>query len=184
MSITTKNPKAEKLAAIRKFHGERLKTIGITSALVSAKAIVRPFGDRKPYVSLFESEVRREPEMYIELTDYDNNPVDPTRKLYRLRHNPFYKEEYETLPFNDEEVRYLVPTDNLTEVVFPENEAPSVQSNSSFVPSVTLDELLNNELPNPDDDLPISQLTIRDLVAILHKVPVSKKKWLNDIIKK
>jgi len=77
-----------------------------------------------------------------------------------------------------------VPTDNLVEVVFPENETPSVQSNSSFVPSVTLDELLNNELPNPDDDLPISQLTIRDLVAILHKVPVSKKKWLNDIIKK
>lgn len=182
MSITTKSPKAERLAAIRKFQGERLKTIGVTSPLVSAKAIVRPFEDRKPYLSLFESEVRREPEMYVELTDYDNNPIDSTRKLYKLPFNPFYKEEYETIPYTDDEVRYLVSIDYLQEVIFPTDKP--TENTVQTIQSTTLDELLNDELPNPDDDLPISQLTIRDLVAILHRVPVSKKKWLNEILKK
>lgn len=182
--ITTKNIKAERLAAIRKFHIDRLKQIGVSSPLVSAKALVRPFEDRAPYISLFESEVKREPEMYIEITDFDNNPVDESRKLYRLRFNAFYKEEYETVPYNETEVRYLVPFSDLEEVTF---STEKLKTESKGVRTTTLDDvlgLLDDELPDPDDDLPVSQLTIRDLVAILHRVPVSKKKWLNDIIKK
>ena len=38
-------------------------------------------------------------------------------------------------------------------------------------------------MPDPDQDLPIDQLTIRDLAAILTGKPVSMKKWLNQIVK-
>jgi len=34
-----------------------------------------------------------------------------------------------------------------------------------------------------DDDAPISDMTIRDLLAILSKSPVSKKEWLNNLLK-
>ena len=40
------------------------------------------------------------------------------------------------------------------------------------------------DMPDPDQDLPIDQLTIRDLAAILTGKPVSMKKWLNEIVKK
>jgi hypothetical protein len=33
------------------------------------------------------------------------------------------------------------------------------------------------------NDAPISDMTIRDLAAILLKKPVSKKEWLNELIK-
>jgi len=36
---------------------------------------------------------------------------------------------------------------------------------------------------DPDQDCPIDQMNIRDLAAILLKKPVSKKKWLNDLVK-
>jgi hypothetical protein len=35
---------------------------------------------------------------------------------------------------------------------------------------------------DPDLDAPLSQITMRDLAAIMLKKPVSNKKWLNDII--
>jgi hypothetical protein len=38
------------------------------------------------------------------------------------------------------------------------------------------------DMPDPDQDLPIDQLTIRDLAAILTGKPVSMKKWLNEIV--
>jgi hypothetical protein len=39
-------------------------------------------------------------------------------------------------------------------------------------------------LPDPEKDPLISELTIRDLAAILLQKPVSNKEWLNNIIKK
>ena len=34
-----------------------------------------------------------------------------------------------------------------------------------------------------DDDMLVSELTARDLIAILHKTPVSNKPWLNNLLK-
>jgi len=41
---------------------------------------------------------------------------------------------------------------------------------------------LKFDIPDPESDLPVSQMTIRDLAAILLKKPVSNKKWLNKLI--
>jgi hypothetical protein len=40
------------------------------------------------------------------------------------------------------------------------------------------------DIPNPDLDSPLDQITLRDLAAILLQKPVSHKKWLNDLINK
>ena len=33
------------------------------------------------------------------------------------------------------------------------------------------------------DDVPLSEMTLKDLAAILLRIPVSNKKWLNDLLK-
>ena len=40
-----------------------------------------------------------------------------------------------------------------------------------------------DDIMDPDQDAPLDQITIRDLAAIMLKQPVSRKKWLNDLIK-
>ena len=86
------------------------------------------------------------------------------------KYNPNYATIYKTneLETNDNSniLRYLVPVDSL------------------IVCEPLLTEEEQFELPDPDLDLPIDQLTIRDLAAILTGKPVSMKSWLNEIIKK
>ena len=62
-------------------------------------------------------------------------------------------------------IRYIIPVDELIACKLEED---------------ILDEF---DMPDPDQDLPIDQLTIRDLAAILTGKPVSMKKWLNEIVK-
>jgi transcriptional regulator len=38
-------------------------------------------------------------------------------------------------------------------------------------------------LSDDDDDIPLSEITIKDLAAIMLMKPVSKKEWLNDLVK-
>jgi len=38
-------------------------------------------------------------------------------------------------------------------------------------------------LPDPETDPPLNEMTIRDLAAILLQKPVSKKQWLNELLK-
>ena len=52
-----------------------------------------------------------------------------------------------------------------------------------YVPG-TQSQIIFEPLPDANLDLPISDLTIRDLAAILLKKPVSTKLWLNEIITK
>ena len=63
---------------------------------------------------------------------------------------------------------YLIPFTELTAIVEPKK----------------VDPIYNFGIVDPDTDLPIDQLTIRDLAAILTGKPVSLKQWLNEIVKK
>lgn len=90
---------------------------------------------------------------------------DSTRTLYKYKNNPHFKDEYLTSePTSTGNVRYLVPLNELD--------------------IIDTSEIEEFSLMNPDEDLPLDQLTIRDLAALLLQKPVSKKIWLNNIIKK
>jgi len=93
--------------------------------------------------------------------------------LYKWRYNPHYEEEYEkTEPAANGHFRYLVPISELVKIEF------DVQENTETGMFPNFEEIMD-----PDLDSPISQLTIRDVAAILLKKPVSHKNWLNEIIK-
>ena len=50
-------------------------------------------------------------------------------------------------------------------------------------PKETKAPIADFSLPNLEIDPPINEMTIRDLAAIMLGKPVSKKEWLNHIIK-
>jgi len=170
MSTTTKvDPDIihKRIEDLKKHHAGTLKELDY-DVFYKPKMCYRPKGKDSKHISFFISELKAEKDIYTEFVSREYISEDPTRTLYRWNYNPSWAEDYDSVKSKDGIIeRYLVPVSEL--IVIPH-----------VVP--TKDIIL--ELDNPDVDMPIDQITIRDLFAVLHKEPVSQKSWLNDIITK
>lgn len=152
--------KKEKIERLKQKHLPLFEKLGVVNPLFYPKLV---FGSPEVFY-LFPSELKHERDIYLEKVDSDYNSEDPTRSLYKWKYNPNYKEDYKRKPFQQSnDFISIIPFDEL-ELIPEEDEA---------------DEFA---IPDPDEDAPISQLTIRDLTAILTGKPVSHKQWLNKII--
>lgn len=171
MGIPTRNvdnkglSKKEKIALLRTEHDKIFETLGISDPHYVPKVC---YGD--PLVMpFFQSELRVGKDVYTEKVSKDYESEDPTRTLYMWKYNPDWKTAYQTKPFghssNPNDVFYLIPF-------------------SEFQPVTPPKETVNFGLMNPDEDAALSDMTLRDIAAILLEVPVSRKEWLNQIIKK
>lgn len=136
-------------------------------------------------------------------------PMNEERTLFKLKYNPFYHEEYdvtETMePDGKVDRKYLVPVSEMVVVLSSGQEisyalyekrkeeakleVPQLQKSLSvfpdfeeeFAPKKEVElELANTEIA----DAPLSEITIRDLAAIMLMKPVSARPWLNDLINK
>lgn len=173
MISTTDKPedKKERLRKLREFHQPTFDSNGVSDALFIPKMAYRPHGKTDLHIAFFASEVNKGEDVYVEFTSKDLIPEDTERRLYRWNFNPHFQEEYETTDPHPQtgHVRYLVPVDELVLIKLAKKDL--VKKNpESF------------DLPDPDQDLPMDQMTIRDLAAILLKKPVSNKQWLNELI--
>lgn len=171
---------------LRMHHQEMFDELGISNALFFPKmAYVPKFGKEK-VISFFPSEISRGQDIYTEFVSRDYNPEDPDRKLWVWKHNPFYETEYQTSephPVTGD-VRYLIPIDELIQANASEIED---EMDPNYVPWKEDDEPasldFSKTLPDADlGDIPLSEMTMRDYAAIHLNKPVSRKKWLNDII--
>lgn len=130
-------------------------------------------------ISFFESEIRGGQDVYTEFVSSSYDCEDPDRKLYKWVYNPHWEEEYEKTEPNAKtgHCRYLIPVDELIDV-----ESAHGGTMQSKIQD-TQQEMSFEDLPDADDDAAINKLTIRDKAAIDWKLPVSRKKWLNDLIR-
>lgn len=172
MSLTTKPTinRQEKTEELYAFHEWVFKILGEDNPVFIPKCAYVPKFMTEQHIGFFLSEIKKGKDIYTEFTSIDLDPEDPTRTLYKWRFNPHYEEEYEkTEPGANGHFRYLVPVSELLKIERvkdePVNEFPDF-----------------DEIMDPDLDAPLSQITVRDLAAIMLKKPVSNKKWLNDII--
>jgi hypothetical protein len=128
------------------------------------------------------------------------------RQLFKLKYNPFFHEEYdvtETMePDGKIDRKYLVPVNEMV-AVLPTGqeisyalyekrkeeaklEVPQLQKSLSVFPDFEEEfapKVAVEDLPQIVDDAPLSEITIRDLAAIMLMKPVSGRDWLNDLIK-
>jgi hypothetical protein len=170
-TVSKPEDKRTKLKKLREFHQATLNEIGEPEARFIPKMAYRPYGKTELHIAFFESEINKGDDVFVEFTSKELEPEDPKRTLYKWKFNPHYAEEYEQTEPNENtgHVRFLVPVEELK--VIKEYTDSENQASFNF-----------DDLPDPETDLPIEQITIRDLAAILLKKPVSNKKWLNEII--
>lgn len=157
--------KKTKISLLLDYHKPLLSKLGVSNPNYCPKMAYFDQGER--VVSFFPSEIERGEDIYTEFVSRDYDSEDETRTLYKWKYNPHYKSEYRvTEPHSaNHTIRYIIPVE---ELIVVENTGDS------------FDEF---DMPDPDTDLPISQLTIRDLAAIMTGKPVSMKPWLNEIVK-
>ena len=171
--------KKENLQKLRAFHMPTLDKLGVSPSLLIGKMAYIPTGNLEVFVSFFHSELSKGQDIYIEFTDRNNVPEDTKRTLYLWRYNPYFLTEYQR---TEEQIT------NATRFYVPVSELKTIKS---YVPGVVekveekpKEEIIMEDfdLPNPEIDPPINEMTIRDLAAIMLNKPVSKKDWLNIII--
>lgn len=173
MNISTVNnpdERREKLQKMKEFHRSTFEALGIPNALFIPKLAYKPSGKTERMIGLFASEIAKGQDIYIEFAESEGDPQDPERRLYKWRYNPNFREEYEFTEVKGT-VRYFVPT---SELILIKTNAPEtlLEEHNSKSISTNVDA----------SDEKISDATLRDLYAVLHKKPVSNKKWLNDLI--
>ena len=202
-------------------HMETFKKLGLTDPFFIIKTAFFQKGKFGRHIQLFESEISKGEDIYIEfydnVNDANGNLVDVTpfnedRQLFKYKANPFYAEEYDTKEgtnFKGEPYSiFTVPTSELvavltdgTEITYAlyekrkeepkkEDTLPKLQNSLALFPdfeeqfpkkesNMSLDEVYNTEIA----DVPMSEMTLRDLAAIMLIKPVSARPWLNELIK-
>jgi hypothetical protein len=127
----------------------------------------------------FFSEISPETPLYVEFVTWDYRPEDD-RRLYMYIYNPNYEKDYVKEQTDSGIDMYVVPIEHFKLVKGPDNTPVPVESDSKTL-QASLD--LDFDIINPDEDCPADNITLRDWAAILLKAPVSRKEWLNKLIK-
>lgn len=117
-------------------------------------------------IGFFENEIREGNDVYVEFVSKQLVPEDEKRTLYKFKGNLNYMEDYSTTTPDSKSgsVRFLVPVANLEKI--------KEYAEDDF------------DIPDPAEDCPLESATIRDLAAIFWRKPVSRKKWINELVKK
>lgn len=173
----------DKIEALKKHHAKTFKALGIESPHFCPKMAYVPSGKREKCVTFFQMEIDSERDVYTEFVSRDYKPEDPERRLWKWKYNPHYKDEYDTTA--TEPIRYIIPINELELITIEEatHEVKKLRTKPTVEKEV--DENTIKETLIKDKtiiDIPLSELTTRDLISIIHLVPLSNKGSINELI--
>jgi hypothetical protein len=167
----------DKINDLYVLHKDTFDKLGITDPVFIPRICYKPIGEKDQVVSFFEQDFVKGKDIYTHFVSKAYESEDPQNRLWKWTYNPYYETEYKKSDPHHEtgHIRYIIPVDELELV-----DDAFIKSNSGK----KLVFEIEDEIPNPNEDLPIDQMTIRDLAAIMLAKPVSRKEWLNQIITK
>lgn len=157
----TSDERRSLVTSLRTHHEQVFETLCPNGAYFYPKVVFTRSGVK--IVTFFPSELSKETDIFTEFVDFEYNPTDPSRTLYRWRYNPYFAQELQREGHGDQ-LKYVVPVEELQKVTITKKH----------VAELSLSDL---------KDEGIDRLTIRDLYAIIQNRPVSKKGWLNETIR-
>lgn len=179
MGLSTKNISSRRSAVeeLKQKHIKLFEQEGVEKPKFIPKMAYIPSGGQDRIIALFPSEIMGGEDIYTEFVSKQNVPEDPERTLWKWPFNPEFETEYEKSdphPATGHR-RYLIPIDELIDVATLHREEP-VQTTLTLIEPVTE----NGKLV---DDAPLSEMTMRDEIAIRWELPVSNKEWLNELVR-
>jgi hypothetical protein len=183
----TKEEKSKRIDDLRMHYNQVFNQLGASIFSFFPK-MQFPFNGQ-PCLALYVSEFNKETGFYTQLIDRQFTPENGEYKLLFLKKNPAFATTY-TLMETD---KYAVPLSDFEEInvqstmlkanlqgsltplpIQPPAQAPLI------IPAPTTPSLL---LDGQQLDNTLSEMTVRDVAAILWAKPISNKGWLNHLIK-
>lgn len=164
--------KKEKVENTRLYHKPVLDHMNVADKDFNVKVAFTHSGVK--VVGIFPSEFNKQKGFYFEFVDSKLDPTDPERKLWKIPYRENYEDVYNLLQTGS----YAVPLSDIEEVIIKKN-IPNFNmnfNNDSFA------NPFDTNVEEEKDDDHTSKMTIRDLAAILWQRPVSRKKWLNELV--
>lgn len=156
-------------------------------------------GKKSECIRFYASEISKNQDVFVELFDWFDKPYEEGyRNLYKMKNRP----DWRSIPNFSVEVTHrndgtLLPAPtysvrltelelisrNKIETAYPEMTKTSTpqQSLDLNLDTVDLDSLEEEPFTEKEDNH-YAQMTIRDIYCIVNKVPLSNKKWLNNLI--
>jgi hypothetical protein len=178
------SPEERKLRTkeLRRKHQAIFDSLGIPDAVFIPKmAFNEPSMDGKLVMGFFDGELANCHDIYTEMVSSEQIPEDPTRTLYKYRANPHFRTEYHNKPTAGGHDRFLVPVSELIEVKhIPSSKEKVATSKSQASTPRTLSSYPADQLVD-GEDMPVGEMTVKDLAALLTGKPLSNKQWINDL---
>lgn len=192
--MSKKEENDRKAKEMRKAYQSYFDSIGESDALFIPKPPYFVKDSSNPdqkSVTFWESELKKERDVYIEFCNFDNDRVDETLTLYRWNYNPYWRDEsegYETTTVAGYP-KYIVPVSELQRIGDINDWQQLVETTSvqGTLFSVTKEHpvaasAVNAAKETDDLDTLITTFTMRDLLAVVYRKPMSDKIWLNSVI--
>ena len=203
MSTTTKKKHINELTEeFRSFWEPLFEEMGIENPLFFAKLCYNgnEFGATPvETIRFYAEQISKNQDVYVELFDWFDKPYHQgERVLYKFKNNPDWRnstDDYREITKKKDGSMLPYPSYafkissfekvNRTSIKFNEPELTKISSE----PELTLPKYdeLENEIFDDNylekDDNHYAQMTIRDIYCIVQNVPMSNKKWLNNLIK-
>jgi len=178
MAKTPPTKRQVKVDKLKEFQLPLLKAIGAENKLYSPKMAYN-WGDSGICMGFYKSELESG-DIYAEKIDINVDSEDSSRTLYKIKKNSYYNDEYSSKPKSAKEDRkWFIPVEEM-EIV--SRDILKVKPKSAKIQTVETnkDDVYNLQSNN---DLPMSEMTMKDFLAIMTKSPISNKSWLNELIK-
>lgn len=152
----------EKEREFYNYHLEKFNNLKITEPLFVVKTAFFQKGKYGKHFQLFESELKRGEDIYIEFieivrdnsgNDVNITPANENRDLFKFKYNPYFFEEYETKEGNN------TKGESYTAFVIPLSELLYVLDNGDEI-NYSLYEKRKEEKKNNEDKEPKSQSSL------------------------
>tara|TARA_R110001592_G_scaffold347760_1_gene641490 strand:- start:11004 stop:11570 length:567 start_codon:yes stop_codon:yes gene_type:complete len=109
----TSRERGDLISELRSEHQPYFDRIGKSNAIFIPKMAYIPSGKDELHISFFESELKKECDIYTEFVNIQYISEDPKRTLYLVRYNPFWKEEYEVITSKSGYERHFIPVNEI-----------------------------------------------------------------------
>lgn len=185
-SVKSISDRRKAIEELKEKHTKLFELEGIEKPKFIPKMAYIPKDCSELIIAFFPSELLGGEDIYTEFADANYIPTDPVRTLYKWQFNPEFDIEYQKSEPHPATglSRYYIPVAELIEVGKQKDKkklstkAIGGKKNGQIVMNL-IDPVAEKELKQ---DVLLSEMTMRDELAIRWERPVSLKKWLNDLI--